>query len=101
MQKVCLKSLQEDAADNINRRQTDAGFLGSLRVNNYHRYNVYNTDHVSIVSICIKLIKDFFIQTKCCIQTKMYMSYSKIKKVNTVFNLITALCTEVFKITGK
>ena len=35
MQKVCLKSLQEDAADYINRQHfSDAGFLGALRVKN-------------------------------------------------------------------
>ena len=36
MQKVCLKSLQEDAAADINRRHFFLeGFLGALRVNWY------------------------------------------------------------------
>ena len=35
MQKVCLKSLQEDAADNINRRHFQMRVFGTLRIKSH------------------------------------------------------------------
>ena len=60
MQKVCLKKLQEDAADDINRRQfSDASFLGILRVKMPHPFlTVSHSDYLIQIVDIIHILKD-------------------------------------------
>ena len=54
MQKVCLKSLQEDAADDIKQTTfSDAGFLGALRVNLFFK--------LQIITAADDILKNFII----------------------------------------